>query len=366
MATTFDPCLFVGNVSALHPVADDTRLYISVYVDDIVLFGPECPQADQLIEQLKKEFEITDLGVASWLLGLQITYDENGIHLSQTSYIKKILERFGMASARSVMTPMDSATKCPTVPRSGPDNAASSVDQEVDNTLYRSIIGSLAYASTGTRPDLTFTVTYQSQFLVSPKPEYMNAARRVLKYLLKTIDWDLLYPYTSENARHPFALEGYVDSSWGACPLTTRLHMGYMFRLAGCTISWKARKQRSVTTSTTEAEYMAMSLGAKQMMWYKQGLKELAVVTDNPSETDIPMALRSDSQGAIDLANNLRISDRSRDIDIQYHYTRERLLAGDFSLVYVTTQNNLADIYTKALTKDTHYRLSTMIRSQEK
>ena len=102
---------------------------------------------------------------------------------------------------------------------------------------------------------------------------------------------------------------------------------------------------------------MAMLLGTKQMMWYKQGLKELVVTTDSPAEMGISMALRSDSQGAIDLAHNPRISDRIRHIDIQYHYTCERLLTGDFSLVYVTTHNNLADICTKALTKDTHYRL---------
>lgn len=92
------------------------------------------------------------------------------------------------------------------------------------------------------------------------------------------------------------------------------------------------------------------------MMWYKQGLVELEIPR-------MPMALRSDSQGAIDLSNNPRISDRSRHIDIQYHYTRERLLAGDFSLVYVPTKDNLADICTKALTKDLHYRLSSGIRS---
>ena len=138
--------------------------------------------------------------------------------------------------------------------------------------------------------------------------------------------------------------------------------MGYVFKLGGCAISWKTRKQRSVATSTTEAEYMAMSLGAKQMMWYKQGLKELEIAAVVGME--IPMVLRSDSQGAIDLAHNPCISDRSRHIDIQYHYTRERLLAGDFSLAYVTTQNNIVDICTKALTKDTHYRQSAMIRGQ--
>ena len=142
--------------------------------------------------------------------------------------------------------------------------------EEVDNTLYRSIIRSLAYAVTGMRLDLSFTITYLLQFLESKltKPEHITAAKCVLKYLRKTIDWGLLYPYISKTAtdKCPYTLEGYVDASWGACPLTRQSHMGYVFKLGGCAISWKARKQRSVATLTTEPEYMAMSLGAKQMM----------------------------------------------------------------------------------------------------
>ena len=247
-----------------------------------------------------------------------------------------------MANAHPVLTPMDPGTRL---------TVSENTRDHVDNSQYRSIIGSLMYAATGTRPDLAFTITYLSQFLKSPTHEHTSAAKRVLKHLGKTADWDLVYRYGTTQ----LTLEGYVDSSWGACPDTRRSFNGYIFQVGGCTISWKARKQRSVATSTTEAEYMAMALGAKQMMWYKQGLKELGL------PLDVPKAIRSDSQGGIDLANNPRISDRSGHIDIQYHYTRERLLAGDFSLVYVATRDNLADICTKALTKDTNNRLSTTI-----
>ena len=130
IVTTFDPCVFVGNLNTLDPTADDTKLYISIYVDDIVLFGPRCPQADQLIEQLKTEFDITDLGIASWLLGLQIDYDEKGIHLSQAGYVKKILDKFGMANARPVMTPMDPNAKSNTASVSRPDDMASKPEPE--------------------------------------------------------------------------------------------------------------------------------------------------------------------------------------------------------------------------------------------
>ena len=107
-ATTFDPCVFVRRLSNANP---GSALYISIYVDDIVMFGPQCRQADELVDVLKKEFEITDLGIASWLLGLQIKHDTHGIHLSQQSYIKRVLSRFGMASARPALTPMDPAWK---------------------------------------------------------------------------------------------------------------------------------------------------------------------------------------------------------------------------------------------------------------
>ena len=168
-----------------------------------------------------------------------------------------------------------------------------------------------------------------------------------------------MYPH-AVSAHGSLVLEGFVDSLWGACTTTRQSYMWYVFRLGDCTISWKARKQQSVATSTTEAEYMAMSLGAKHMMWYKKGLRELRVHL--PNGYAIPVALWPESQGAIDLVINPRISDRSRHIDIQYHYTRERVYAGVFSLVYVPTRDNLADIFTKALPKPVHYRLSSPIR----
>ena len=247
--TIFDPCVFVGNFrrNANGPATGGRiTLYVSVYVDDIVLFGPQCIEADQLIAALKKEFEITDLGFAGWLLVLQISYSDRGIHLSQKGYIQKLLDQFGMASAHPVLTPLDTNVKL--LPGA-----------TANNTEYRSIVGSLMYALTGTRPDLSFTITYLSQFLQTPSSDHMTAARRVLKYLRKTIDWDLLYPYKSAEPS-AVALEGYVDASWGACLVTRHSYMRYIFRFGECTIAWKARKQRSVATSTTEAEYMAMAL----------------------------------------------------------------------------------------------------------
>ena len=260
-----------------------------------------------------------------------------------------MLEKFNIADAYPVLTPIDPNTKL--VPKADKD-VSSNVTQ------YQSIIGSLMYASIGTRPDLAFTLTYLSQFLQLPSVEHLTAAKQVLKYLRRTGDWDILYPYSLDQT---LVLEGYVDSLWGACLTSCRLFMWYVFQFGEYTISWKVHKQWSVVTSTTEAEYMAMSLRAKQMMWYSRGLTELRV-TDRKGVA-VPKALRSDTQGGIDLLNNPRISDRSRHIDIQYHYTRERLMAGDFSLVYVATWENLADICTKALTKDNLSRLSYTIRN---
>ena len=131
-----------------------------------------------------------------------------------------------------------------------------------------------------------------------------------------------------------------------------------MFQLRNCTISWKVCKQCSVAASTTEAEYIALALTARQMIWYKNGLSELLI----PS---VPRALRCDNTAAIKLAENPVLSDRSRHIDIQYHFTRERLLNGDFTVVYVGTRDNLADICTKALTKDLHYTLARQIQGNK-
>ena len=135
-------------------------------------------------------------------------------------------------------------------------------------------------------------------------------------------------------------LHGYCDASYGNCLDDRRSFSGYIFKLNDCTISWKARKQRSVALSTCEAEYMALALATKQYDWLSRGINCLL-------QEEIPMAISTDNNAAIDIAHNPRLTDASKHIDISYHYTREHIINNSLNLLHVPSAENLADICTK-------------------
>ena len=149
-------------------------------------------------------------------------------------------------------------------------------------------------------------------------------------------------------------LEVYANASYADNPHTRRSTSGYVIRLGDAAISWSSKQQQSVALSIIEAEYMAMSLAARQITWTKYGLAQL--------RQKFETVLHSDNNGAQELARNPRIHERSKHIDVHYHYVRDKLKEGEFELLYVKSANNLADLLTKALAKPAHHRLSNHIR----
>jgi len=148
--TAWDPCVLVH---------ESGNLFLAIYVDDITLFGATGELKEQTINVLKTEFKVNDMGELNWLLGIQITFTEDGITVSQTTFIDKILNCFSMQDCKPVSTPID------------PNHRLKAIEvdeQSTDTTAYQQIIGSLMYLVTGTRPDLAYTITYLSQFNSSP------------------------------------------------------------------------------------------------------------------------------------------------------------------------------------------------------
>jgi hypothetical protein len=222
-------------------------------------------------------------------------------------------------------------------------------EQCTDTTAYQQIIGSLMYLVTGTRPDLAYTITHLSQFNSSPSITHLTAAKRVLRYLQGTKDKHLVFPWNNQ-----LKMTAYTDASYGNCLDTRRSFSGYIFQLGNATISWRCRKQRSVATSTCEAEYMALAMTVKHHLWLKRGLQELL-------KQDIPTALFCDSNAAIDVAYNPKLNDRSKHIDVAYHFTREQIDQGNVSVMYVPSEENLADICTKGMTRYVNDHLCSKI-----
>ncbi len=222
-------------------------------------------EIDDVKRALTSEFEMSNLGPVSWYLGLKITRDISSgkMFLSHASYVAKILERFGMQQVKGVDTPMVE------------QNTLVHTDKEyqTDNstiTWYQQAVGSLMYAMTETRFDITYTVFTVSQFASNPTLEYVAAVKRIFRYLRK-------YPclgitFSQDKASE---LERHVDSNWAMDPNTRRSTTGYLFTLTRVVVSASSKRQHSVTLSSTEAEYVAYCQETKEAVWLRLLQKEL-------------------------------------------------------------------------------------------
>src|SRR5258706_13257418 len=239
-------------------------LFIAVYVDDLSLFGSKGLVMDNLKDLLKSEFKVTDLGDLYWLLGIQIKYRDHDIALLQSAYFNTILKRFGLYDCNPVTYPLDKNHQIDKVTTTNADNT----DSEVNIKLYQQMVGSLMYTVIGTRPDIAFTVIRLSQFLTKPTKNHFGTIKHVFQYLKGTRDIKLSFPYSQQqyNASDALILEGFTNSDFAGCPDTRRSTSGYIFKLANCAISWRSRKQKSVATSTPEAEYMALAFAVKHYL----------------------------------------------------------------------------------------------------
>lgn len=259
------------------------------------------------------------------------TCKEGVIKMSQTKYIENILSRFEMENCKPRSSPCETMI----LNKDTPEESA-----PVDSRLYREIVGSLVYIMTSTRPDLCYSVTKLSQYLSAPTVVHLNTAKHVLRYLKGTADKGLVF----RKYDQPLSLIGYCDADWGSSEDRHSI-TGYGFKLSKNSplISWKSRKQPTVALSTCEAEYMSLSSAIQEAKFLFQLLKDFLVESSNS------VSLYCDNQGAIALAKNPVQHQRSKRINIRYHFIRQEIQNGSVNVMYVTSNENVADIFTKAL-----------------
>ena len=296
-------------------------------------------------QDLAVEFDMEDLGEASYILGIEIHRDRQArtISIGQSAYVTALLDRHGMSSCNAVVTPMDKSTQTLL--------ATASTDHQAtleDARAYQSIIGGVMYAMLCTRPDIAFAVGTLSQFASNPGELHKKALQRVLRYLRGTIHHRITYRGEGPVNSQPELL-GYCDSDWGQRK-DRRSITGYVFLLCGGAISWQSKKQKTVALSTVEAEYMATTQAAKEAIWWRYHLKGLGYDTTQPT------TLLSDSQGSIALAENPDQHARTKHIDIQYHFIRQHLAQKTILLRFIRTAEMAADILTKTLERIAHCR----------
>ncbi|KAG8472574.1 hypothetical protein CXB51_034372 [Gossypium anomalum] len=284
--------------------------------------------------QLSEEFEMKDLGPAKKILGMEILRDRktSKLYLSQKGYIEKLLCRFNMRSAKPVSTPLVAHFRLSSALSLQSDDEI----EYMSHVPYSSAVGSLMYAMVCSRPDLSYAVSAVSRYMANPGKEHWKAVQWILRYLRGTTDVCLQFGRTEDG------VIGYVDADFAGDLDRRRSLTGYVFTIGGCAISWKATLQTTVALSTTEAEYMAITEACKEAIWLKGLFSEL--------NEDLQIStVFCDSQSAIFLTKDQMFHERTKHIDVRYHFVRDIIARGDIVLSKISTHENPADMMTKSL-----------------
>ena len=268
----------------------------------------------------------------NYFLGLEVLYRHDGAIISQRKFALDLLKEFDCLHCPSSSSPLD-----PTVKLKAKEGPVLS-----DPTFYRKLVGKLNFL-TNTRLDISYAVQHLSQFLQDPREPHLHAAFHLLRYKKKD---PTLGIFMSNN--HDCKVRAFCDSDWAACPDSRRSVSGYIVLLGNTPISWKSKKQEVVSLSSAEAEYRALRKVVGELVWLNRLFEELAVPTSTPYE------VFCDSQSALHIARNLVLLERTKHIEVDCHFIRNKLHDGLMTLHHVTTTDQIADVLTKALTGIKH------------
>ena len=323
--SNYDSCVYLKTVNG-------STIYLLLYVDDMLIAAKSMSEINELKKQLSNEFEMKDLGAAKKILGMEISRDRPSgkVYLSQKGYIDKVLRRFNMHNAKPVSTPLAAHFKLSSAlcPKSDADI------EYMSRVPYSSAVGSLMYAMVCSRPDLSYALSVVSRYMANPGKEHWKAVQWIFRYLRGTSNAYLQFGKTRDG------LVGFVDSDFAGDLDKRRSLTGYVFTIGGCAVSWRATLQSIVACSTTDAEYMAISEACKEAIWLRGLYTELCGDSSCPT-------VFSDSQSAIYLTKNPMYHERTKHIDVRYHYIRDVVAEGDLKVCKISTHDNPADMMTK-------------------
>jgi hypothetical protein len=333
----------------LEPSPADSCLYIKrsgkrvivvlLWVDDLIICGNDKEEIARFKTAISKRFHMKDLGDLKRILGMEVTRDRKArvMTVKQQGYMKVLLERFGMTDCRPIGAPAEGCLLRD--PNAGPDRD------------YMTVVGSLLYLAMITRPDVAYAVQSMGRHLQGSNESHFAAGKRILRYIQGTKDLGLTYTATAKGS----ILEGFADSDWASDKDTRRSVTAYVFMLGGAAVSWASRLQPAVALSSAESEYMAASAAAQEAIHLRALLASLGFPQEDPT------VIWDDSQGCIAMSKNPIQHKRTKHIDIRYHFVREAVERKDIKLCYIPTQEQLADLLTKAVPKGTVQKLRPLL-----
>ena len=290
------------------------------------------------------EWEIKDVGETEYFLGMRVQQDlKRGIiRLTQRPYWEHVLNCFELQEVPTRNTPLLVGL----VLDSNMSPKTDSERMDMHDKPYRAILGSVMWGQLATHPDLSFAVSLLARFQVNPGMDHWKALLHVVGYIKNTINFGITY--SRDGDLNPIA---YTNADYGGCCDTRRSTSGYVFTMAGGPVTWSSKRQATVALSTVEAEYMAMSRCAQQMVWTQSWLEEVDIDFVRPG------VIKGDSRGEIALTKNTRDHGKIKHINIRHHYLQDLVRNGDIVFEQVPLADNLADLFMKPLACDHHIRL---------
>lgn len=319
----------------------ENNVVLLLYVDDIILFGRNSHHIEKVIKLLSSNFDLKILGKTRKLLGVEFEECENKLYIHQHNYIEKICKAYEKFYIPVSSLPIAQGTvlskqQCP-----------SSADEisEMEKLPYRNIIGCLAYLASRTRPDICYAVNVLSQFQSNPGLIHWNILLRLLGYVnhTKRLKLDL-------SKIDDLKISCYSDADY-ASNRDDRISMsGLILFLGEVPILWRTCKQKCVSLSTMESEYIALTEASKELIWIIRILDECKNL--NLFNVDLgAKVLYCDNLAAIDFSNSPIENSRTKHIHVKYLFLRNLVFERTFILKYICSKRNLADIFTKALPK---------------
>ncbi|KAK2988806.1 hypothetical protein RJ640_004108 [Escallonia rubra] len=280
-----------------------------------------------LLSELRCTFDIRHLGNLNYFLGIEIVYTSSGLILSQRRYILDILQKAAMTDAKPLATPLSTSLQL----------SKTTGTPLPDPSLYRQVIGSLQYL-TITRPELSFSINKLAQFMQTPTDHHWTALKRILRYLKGTLSHGLRF-----HKSPSISVTAFSDADWAGNTDDRRSTGGYAIFLGPNLVSWSAKKQPTVARSLTESEYRAVANATTELLWLKSLLRELGISLSRPP------TLWCDNLGATYLSANPIFHARTKHIEVDFHYVRDQVSQRLLHIRFISTHDQIADIFTKAL-----------------
>lgn len=321
-----DVCLYYRN-------GEFGRIFLLLYVDDIILCGPYLNELNEIKHTLMKVFSMKDKGELKNFLGLEIDYDrKRGImKLNQSRYTERILRRFNFDNCKKSEVPIDPKLKL-----------QFEEGVHITEKPYRELIGCLMYLMIGTRPDICFAVNYFSRFQEKPSDQAWNQLKRILRYLRGTTNHGLVYKRSETSDE---CLSCYVDADWGGDLQDRKSVSGFLYKLFDNTISWTTKKQNCVALSTTEAELISFASAICEGLWLKNMLSDFDINIKS-------FEVFEDNQGCIAIIKNPGNNRKVKHIELKLSFIYDHYQRSNFSVKYIESKLQQADILTKGLPKD--------------